>query len=292
MTDGFDPVEGRAVGGYLGLTLREVTGTPAAPPLPEGGAAVIGTVDHLGHLLDRTGNLPLGVLVALVDTAAGICGGLAALPDWVVSASLHLHRRRTPPAGPPTGPLTLTARTLRAGDRAVVTACDVVEATGAALARGVLASAVRTPAGGPPYTARPVEVRFGPAPTGPGAALDRFVPVTVDGPEARVDLLDRLRNPWGILHGGVTGLLVDAAAVGAASVTGGAEPGPPGTGARPPWAVAATVRFLAPARVGPVRATARVLGRRAGQAVCRVEVHDDGAARRTALATAVVAVGD
>ena len=290
MTGGFDPVEGRAVGGYLGLALREVTGTPAAPPLPEGGAAVIGTVGHLDHLLDRTGNLPLGVLVALVDTAAGICGGLAALPDWVVSASLHLHRRHLPSPGPRTGPLTLMARTLRVGDRAVVTACDVLDPAGNACARGVLSSAVLTPAGGPPYRSRPVEVRFGPAPTGPDAHLERFVPITVDGPEARVELLDRLRNPWGILHGGVTGLLVDTAAAGAASGTGGTDPERAGTGTRRPSTVGTTVRFLAPARVGPVRATATILGRRAGQAVCRVEVHDDGAARRTALATAVVSV--
>ena len=44
------------------------------------------------------------------------------------------------------------------------------------------------------------------------------------------------------------------------------------------------LHFLAPNRVGPVRATARVLGQRPDGDVLRVEVRDEGADRTTAVA--------
>jgi acyl-coenzyme A thioesterase PaaI-like protein len=44
------------------------------------------------------------------------------------------------------------------------------------------------------------------------------------------------------------------------------------------------LHFLAPNRVGPVRAEARTIGTRADGAVLRVEVRDHGADRVTALA--------
>jgi acyl-coenzyme A thioesterase PaaI-like protein len=279
VSGGFHPVDGRAVGGWLGIHLREQP--PATGVVTEGRAEVVGHVARLDHLRDRDGDVPLGVLLALVDTAAGICGGLAALPNWVVSASLHLHRDPNPLVEP----LELRAATLRAGTRAVVTGCALRDGSGRVRARGVLTSAVLTPAGGPPYTDRPVEVRFGPPPTGPDARLETFVPVRRDGAAARVELLERLRNPWGILHGGVTGILADAAATGAAAGSGA-------TAARP---AAATVRFLSPARVGPVAAAASLVGARGGDPgagpLCRVEVRDEGAGRVTAVATVTLRAG-
>ena len=47
------------------------------------------------------------------------------------------------------------------------------------------------------------------------------------------------------------------------------------------------LHFLAPNRVGPVRATARPLGARSDGEVCRVEVRDEGGDRLTGLAVAV-----
>ncbi len=279
MTGGFDPGDGRAVGGWLGVHLRERP--PVAGAAPAGRAEVLGSVERLDHLRDRDGEVPMGVLLALVDTAAGICGGLASLPNWVVSASLHLHRDPHPVVEP----LELRAATLRVGSRAVVTGCALHDGSGRVCARGVLTSAVLTPAGGPPYTDRPVDVRFGPPPTGPTAGLEVFVPVHRDGATARVELVERLRNPWGILHGGVTGMLVDAAATGAADGSGP-------TGPRP---AAVTLRFLAPARVGPVVATASIVGIRAGPwgpgALSRVEVRDEGAGRVTATAAVTLGPG-
>ena len=89
-----------------------------------------------------------------------------------------------------------------------------------------------------------------------------------------VDLTDNLRNPWGIMHGGVVAFLVDLAT---AHATGGAT-------------TDVVLHFLAPHRAGPVRATARPLGTRSDGTVCRVEVRDLGADRTTAVAVATARV--
>ena len=85
-------------------------------------------------------------------------------------------------------------------------------------------------------------------------------------------LAEQLRNPWGILHGGAVASLVDIAAEHA---SGGVT-------------TDVVLHFLAPNRVGPVRATAEPVGarRRADGTVMRVEVRDVGADRVTALAIA------
>src|SRR5262249_62313600 len=90
-----------------------------------------------------------------------------------------------------------------------------------------------------------------------------------------MDLADGLRNPWGILHGGVVASLVDLTAEHATS------------GGRTTDVV---LHYLAPNRVGPVRAIARLLGHRVDGAVLRVEVRDVGADRTTALAVVTGAV--
>ena len=79
---------------------------------------------------------------------------------------------------------------------------------------------------------------------------------------------DRLRNPWGILHGGVVAMLVDLAAEHA---TGGVT-------------TDVVLHYLAPNRTGPVRAVVRPVARRSDGTVCRVEVTDTAADRVTALA--------
>ena len=92
-----------------------------------------------------------------------------------------------------------------------------------------------------------------------------------------IDLADGLRNPWGILHGGVVATLVDLAAEHA---TNGAH------------TTDVVLHFLAPNRVGPVRAIARALGQRSDGTVLRVEVRDEGADRTTALAIVTAAIDE
>jgi uncharacterized protein (TIGR00369 family) len=97
---------------------------------------------------------------------------------------------------------------------------------------------------------------------GDEAMLDQLGVRLLDDGAVEVDVTERLRNPWGILHGGVTGLLVEAsarAAVGDGHV-------PRGT----------TIRYLAPGREGPVRAEPKVLVDGPDGALVQVEVRDRG----------------
>ena len=59
---------------------------------------------------------------------------------------------------------------------------------------------------------------------------------------------DRLRNPWGILHGGAVAMLADEAACRAVAAVPGAS-GPHGVAAAD-----AVLHYLRPVRVGPVEA--------------------------------------
>ena len=83
-----------------------------------------------------------------------------------------------------------------------------------------------------------------------------------------------MRNPWGIVHGGVTASLIDAAAE---QVVPGAR-----------GVLDATVHYVAPSKVGPLVAIGEVIARRAGDVLVRVEVRDSGTDRTTALAVAAV----
>ena len=140
---------------------------------------------------------------------------------------------------------------------------------------GVLTSAILVPENGPPVWERPLHIGY------PGddidyLPMDRWLDIArrVAHDAVEMDLRDTLRNPWGILHGGVTAALVDACAEHA---TGGGI------------TTDVVLHYLAPNRVGPVRATASILGRRSDGDVVRVEVRDDGADRVTAVAIVTAA---
>lgn len=267
-TTGFtDPDAGRAVARYLGVTLREVSDLGADQ------VVTTGEVGRDTHLRAPAGHVRAGVLIALVDTVGGICGGLAALPGWVVSTNLLLrtatfeHR----------GPLRLVARVQRVGRNSVVTAVEVTDdgAAGALVADGILTSAVLQPAGGPPVYRRPM-VLLAPDPgTDLPGPVEFFGIAPRDAHSVGLEITDVVRNPWGILHGGVTAALVDAAAE---HIVG-------------PGASAADValHFLRPGRIGPVVARADRLGMRPDGHLVRVEVVDTGAQDRI-MAVAVVTV--
>jgi uncharacterized protein (TIGR00369 family) len=86
------------------------------------------------------------------------------------------------------------------------------------------------------------------------------------GPVVEMDIRDDLRGPAGSLEGGVVSTLVDVAAGSTAAME-----------MRALVATAdMTVHFLAPGRVGPVRATGVVLRAGKGNAVVEVRVVDHG----------------
>jgi len=257
-TNGDDDATGREVGRYMGVTMRETEELH-----------IVGTAPVSPHLLGPSGGIRTGALLTMLDNVGGLNGGLAALPDgWVVSTNLAarvtalVHK----------GPLRIDSRVLRRGRNNVVTDIQIrdVGDHDALVASGVLTSAILVPENGPPEWSRPLVLSGPPESTGDLPRIPEWLGVRAAGADAvEIDLAAELRNPWGILHGGVVATLVDLAAE---HVTDGG------------WTSDVVLHFVAPNRVGPVRAYARVLGHRSDGAVLRVEVRDEGADRTTALA--------
>jgi 1,4-dihydroxy-2-naphthoyl-CoA hydrolase len=260
---------GRAVALYVGLEQREVG------DWERGEVRIEARLEVADHLRGPGGGVRTGALLTACDNAAGFTAGLAALPDgWVVSTNLVLRVHRVAMVGP----LRFDARVLRAGKKAIVTAAEVFDdgAGGVRAADSVLTSAVLVPEFGVPVWDRPAHL-VSPPVDGP---LPPIVEAFGIEPDANRDgtvtlpVADRLRNPWGIVHGGVTATLADVA--GERAVTAR-------TGAREAVTTDAVVHYLAPGRVGPLRASARVLGERPDGHVCRVEIVDTGAADRVVV---------
>ncbi len=253
------PEQGRDVSRYVGVELRETAELQ-----------IEGRAPAAAHLRGEHGGVRAGALLTMLDNVGGLCGGLAALPDgWVVSTNLAARTFRTAH----TGPLRIDAEVLRRGRNNVVTGVRIRdEGAGDALVTdGVLTSAILIPENGPPQWSRPLVLTPGEVPAEPLPPISEWLDVqTVDPTTLEIALAEPLRNPWGILHGGVVASLVDLAAEHA---THGVV-------------TDVVLHFLAPNRVGPVRAEVRVLGSRADGTICRVEVRDVGANRVTAVAVA------
>ncbi len=191
---------GRDVGRYVGITMREteelhlVGHAPVAP-----------------HLCDPAGAVRTGALLTMLDNVGGLNGGLAALPNWVVSTNLAARVVALAHAGP----LRIDSTVLRRGRNNVVTTVQIRDegAADTLVASGVLTSAILVPENGPPQWPRPLVLD-----TGLGAAADlpaipEWLGIRPAGADTvEIDLSDELRNPWGILHGGVVATLVDLAA--------------------------------------------------------------------------------
>ncbi len=251
------PETGRSLTQYLGLTLRETSEPGAAHPTIEGDLA------RLDHMRAANGNVRAGALLTAADSSAGLCGGLAVLPGWVVTTNIMLHITSFEHVGP----LRTCARVLRTGKKAVVTAMHIIDLgrDNALIADGVLTSAVLHPEGGPPNYPRPLVIDASTHDSWTTEELPDFLAVRTDGPSRlSIELNDRLRNPWGILHGGAIAALVDVAAE---HTTGGVT-------------TDVVLHFLAPGRVGPVAATVEPIGTRPDGTVVRVEIRDSGADNR------------
>lgn len=262
-----DATQGRAVNHYLRLSRHEVAS--------DGGTAIEGRAPLDANLLGPGGRgMRTGPLLALVDSIGGFTSGLAALPQWIVSTSIHLQTARLDHAGP----LRLDASVLRRGRAAIVTSVVVSDegAADAHVAHGLVTCAVLDPPE-PPRFERPIAWDEPPEPDDP-EPLERFFRVADGaGPVTTLELAEHLRNPWGILHGGATSVLVDVAAVRAAGVAGG-------------QAADTIVHFLSPVRSGPVEARCRVVGDRSDGRLVRVAVHDAGNADRLCVLASVSVV--
>jgi uncharacterized protein (TIGR00369 family) len=264
---GFSRATGHDVRRYVRVKMREVERAAGASPV------LVGHAPASAHLRGPGGGVRGGALLTMLDNVGGLCGGLAALPDgWVVSTNLSARTVLLQHAGP----FRIDANVLRQGRASVVTAVQIRDegAGDALVVDGVLTSAILVPKDGPPRWDRPVVLDPGDPPAEPSPAIREWLGArTVDATSIEMPLADSLRNPWGILHGGALASLIDLAAEHA---TGGVT-------------TDVVLHFLAPNRVGPVRATTRVIGSRPDGTVLRVEVRDVGADRVTALAIVTAA---
>jgi acyl-coenzyme A thioesterase PaaI-like protein len=256
--------DGRSFGRYIGMKLREVDDGSGSPVI-EGWAPVNDFVRGPG------GGMSAGALVTLADGAGGLCGGLAVLPRWVVSTNLMFRMARLDHVGP----IRARARVLRVGRRSgVVTGVEMRDKGNrdALVGEAVLTSAALEPPDGMPLPTRPIHIDPGPPLELEGSLRDALGIYEVDPPDGydaavRLDVTDEVRNPWGIVHGGATAVLVDVVAEAAQghSLTD------------------TVVHFLHPGRVGPIEARARRVGE--GAAMLRVDLVDIGAQRHMALAS-------
>ncbi len=278
-----DPLGGRAVdhrhmvADYFRLERWEVEPGPDT----DGHSGIGGRTPLDGYLRGAGGGLSTGALVACVDTLGGFLCGIAVLPEWVVTTSVlatvaHL---------PHQGPLRLDGRVLRRGRNAVVASVDTVDEGDGdrAVATATITCAVLDPGDRDRSIERPFVVPM--APPDPDAptpeAFFGIEPGT--GAVTRLNLDDRLRNQWGILHGGALAVLADTAAcraVGADRAGGGGDNR---------LAAGDTVlHFLRPVKAGPVEARCQVLGGRPGRTLVRVGIHDVGAGDRLVTLGSVV----
>lgn len=239
-------------------------------------------LDLRDDLRDGGGALRVGGVTYVVDVATGIAMGVAVLDRdlWTVTTDLDVHM--TAPVT--VGPLRVDVEVLRVGATTAVAAFSVHdEGDGRQVGGGT--------ATGRPFPFNfdrsnldfPIGIEFGAekgeATPGVSIASEMGFRVGEDG-SVEVDIGGWLRNPWGNLHGGVTACLVDAASEFAASTALGS----------PVRVTGEMVRFLAPARVGPVRGIPRVLAVEDGRALVEVRVCDQGADSRLVAVGSLTAV--
>jgi uncharacterized protein (TIGR00369 family) len=249
------------------MTLWEVDDGSGSPVI-EGFAPVRDAVRGPG------GGMPTGALLTLADGLGGLCGGLAVQPRWVVSTNLMFRLARPDHAGPIRG----RARVLRRGRNGVVTQIELRDEgnADAPVGEAVLTSAALDPPEDMLTPSRPVNIDPGPLPEIEGSLRDALGIHEVDPPDGydaavRMEVTDEVRNPWGIVHGGATAMLIEVAA---------------GCASRSAVAGDTVLHFVQPGRAGPLESRVRGIGGSDGVRVMRIDVCDRGADdRRTATAT-------
>ncbi|GEM_PF-387067 len=279
-----------ALGLAVSLYLPTLMDERPDPRAPHGPPLVDARFDVPDHLVEADGRLGTGLLAALVDNVGGMATGLAVLPDWIVTTNLTL-RRPVPPldldgGSGGEGPLSIEAGVLRRGRSTVVSEVAITGPDGSTVATALMTSSILTPEQGPPPVPRPLRRRPVPIIDDPlyRSAPEVFFalePGRRPG-EMETDAPPRLRNPWGIVHGGALAVIVDAAARAAVAHPTGID--------TDPGALRVTdvvLHYLSPGRVGPVVARAELVGQRGDDHLVRVIVRDRGADDRVLVLSAL-----
>ena len=213
------------------------------------------------------GSLRLAAVLMGIDMGAGLAAGGAVLPLWTVTADIE-----TRVVGRClVGPLRVDSTPIKPGRTMSVVQSRLVDegADDALVALSTANHGVLEPTfddslqhmdtGG---------VRVFAAPDDPGGSLEDYFGIEVDDTRVQVAITERTRNPWGILHGGLTGLMMETTA----RAAGVAEP------------TDLMVRYLRAVNDGP--ATTRiveVVDRPAGRLV-KIEMVDTGTGKVAATA--------
>jgi uncharacterized protein (TIGR00369 family) len=239
-----------------------------------------GTAEIRAPILPETlaagGGMYPGIMATLADIVAGAIAVQAVYPDWMATAGLSLHTTGLANLGR----VAVMGSLVRAGGQSVIVQADLVEESGPdfSIKRSVgsaLISCARLVRreDTPNVEGRELHderFRLG----GAGAGLERPFPERVgirilDAARGRLELplTDYVRNSFGALQGGMMTMLADlAGALFAGNASG-----------RPMTTRDMEVHFLSLGKVGPFRATCRMLRRTAGSVLTRVEVVDAGA---------------
>ena len=265
------------VGRFLGMTIQEVT-------IADGPVTLVANVDVLDSARRSDESLDAGVLFTMIDCVGGVCGGFGALPDgWVVTTSLLI---RSLPAIH-AAKLRIESSVLRRGKTSIITKATTTSERGECLSNASVTSAILIPVDGVPVWERPGRIVMAPGPSRPTFSewvnAQGFIDSASGRAGAWLELVEDLRNPWGIMHGGITSSLVDHGARRVVSAHLDCD-------AETLHTFDLALHFLSPARVGPVRAAGRVLGTRPDGTIVEIEVRDEGNDDRlVAFAIATVA---
>jgi uncharacterized protein (TIGR00369 family) len=283
LTEEETPDRRRVVGRYLRLEQWEL-------PPPSGSeqfSEIAGRVPVDDHQRGPGGGLRTGALLTAVDSLGGLLAGLTVQPEWIVTTSMMStiaqvsHR----------GPLGFRGRVLRRGRNAVIVAVDVFDEglDDRTVAAVTMTSAVLDPGEGMDLKfERPIRVPMEPLDPDPLPPEEFFCIQSGGGSVTRLELAERLRNPWGILHGGAVATLADVAACRAVE-TERARGGRAVGGGHAVAASDTVLHYLRPVKVGPVEARCQVLGDGPGRALVKVAIHDLGADdRMTTMGTVAV----
>ena len=253
----------------------------------EGFSEFGGRVPLDGHHRGAGGGLRTGALLTNLDSVGGLLAGLSVLPRWIVTTSLMVTVTRLDHAGP----LRVRGHVLRRGRNAVVASLQVVDEgrDDGLVAASLGTFAVLDPGELDIDFQRPVIVPM-PPPSGDLPSPETFFAIEPGtGPVTRLQLVDRLRNPWGILHGGAAAMLADVAACRAtADALAGRSRSDPSPSVDRLAAADTVLHYLRPGRAGPIEARCRVLGGPPGRTLVRVAVHDTGADDRLVVLGSVV----
>ncbi|MER6151602.1 hypothetical protein [Streptomyces hirsutus] len=188
------------VGGRFGLVVTRTEEHGATVRLP-------------GSAFNRhDGQWRLSSCLAAVDVAGGVSTGLAAFPQWTLTADIELHRVPAPVAGP----IDVVGRLVKHGRRlslARVTLGHPGSATPMAL--GHVNHVMTTPPFAPAFSALPIGgvLALTGGATDDATPAEAFGLVHAEGREGRravrIECDDSTSNFYGVLHGAMTGVMVE-----------------------------------------------------------------------------------